>query len=99
MREARKGGDFESGFQLALRRMLMDPAFLFRMERDPSGITPGTPYRLTDLELASRLSFFLWSSVPDDELLVRRSADSSGTRRSWSIRSGACWRTLAHKAW
>jgi hypothetical protein len=65
----RKGGDFESGFQLALRRMLMDPAFLFRMERDPSGITPGTPYRLTDLELASRLSFFLWSSVPDDELL------------------------------
>jgi mono/diheme cytochrome c family protein len=65
----KKSGDFEAGFQLAIRRILMDPAFLFRVERDPAGVAPGTPYRLTDLELAPRLSFFLWSSVPDAELL------------------------------
>ena len=47
----------------------MSPQFLFRIERDPPGIAPGTPYRISDLELASRLSFFLWSSIPDDELL------------------------------
>jgi cytochrome c5 len=66
----RRDGDFEAGFQLALRRLLMDPAFLFRIESDPPGVQAGTPYRLTDLELASRLSFFLWSSIPDDELLA-----------------------------
>jgi hypothetical protein len=65
----RKSGDFEAGFELAFRRVLMDPAFLIRFEHDPAGIAPNTPYRLTDLELASRLSFFLWSSIPDDELL------------------------------
>ncbi len=66
----RKSGDFEAGFGLAIRRMLMDPAFLFRIERDPPAAVSGTPYRLTDTELASRLSFFLWSSIPDDELLT-----------------------------
>jgi hypothetical protein len=60
---------FDSGIELALRRILVTPAFLFRVERDPGGVRPGTPYRLTDLELASRLSFFLWSSIPDRELL------------------------------
>jgi hypothetical protein len=65
----RKDGDFEAGFQLALRRMLMDPAFLFRVERDPAGAAPGSVYRISDLELASRLSFFLWSTIPDEELL------------------------------
>jgi hypothetical protein len=49
--------------------MLVSPQFLFRVERDPAGIAPGTPHRVNDLELASRLSFFLWSSIPDDELL------------------------------
>ena len=68
-REGRKGGTFESGIQFALERILIDPDFLFRAERDPSGVKAGATYRLTDLELASRLSFFLWSSVPDDELL------------------------------
>jgi len=68
--KGRRDGDFEAGFQLALRRLLMDPAFLFRVESDPPGVPAGTPYRLTDLELASRLSFFLWSSIPDDELLA-----------------------------
>ena len=60
---------FEAGIQAALERILIDPEFLFRIERDPDGVAPGTPYRLSDLELASRVSFFLWSSLPDDELL------------------------------
>ena len=63
------GGSFESGIDLALRRMLASPKFIFRVERDPAGASPGTVYALNDLELASRLSFFLWSSIPDDELL------------------------------
>jgi mono/diheme cytochrome c family protein len=68
-RTGKKDGTFESGIQFALERMLIDPDFLFRAERDPSGVKAGAPYRLSDLELASRLSFFLWSSVPDDQLL------------------------------
>ena len=62
-------GGFEAGIRMALERLLIDPEFLFRIERDPEGLAPRAPYRLTDLELASRLSFFLWSSIPDDELL------------------------------
>ena len=62
-------GGFEAGIELALRRLLASPEFLFRIERDPVGREPDTPYRISDLELASRLSFFLWSSIPDDELL------------------------------
>ena len=68
-RTGRRDGGFDDGIQFALERMLVDPEFLFRIERDPAGAAPGTPYRLADLELASRLSFFLWSSIPDDELL------------------------------
>ncbi len=64
-----EGSDFEAGIETAVRAMLVSPNFLFRVERDPAGIPPRTPYRLTDLELASRLSFFLWSSIPDDQLL------------------------------
>lgn len=63
-------GDFEGGIQSALERLLVDPEFLFRIERDPVGMMPGTPYHLSDLELASRLSFFLWSSIPDEALLA-----------------------------
>ena len=62
-------GGFEAGIELALRRLLVSPEFLFRVVRDPADAAPGSNYRLTDLELASRLSFFLWSSIPDDELL------------------------------
>ena len=62
-------GGFEAGIRTAIERLLIDPEFLFRIERDPDGLAPGAPYRLADLELASRLSFFLWSSIPDDELL------------------------------
>jgi mono/diheme cytochrome c family protein len=60
---------FEGGIDLALRRILTSPAFLFRVEVDPSGVKPDTNYQVSDVELASRLSFFLWRSVPDDELL------------------------------
>ena len=63
------GGSFDAGVQLALERMLVDPDFLLRMERDPAGVVPGEPYRLSDVEVASRLSFFLWGSIPDDALL------------------------------
>ena len=62
-------GNFSAGIQLALERLLISPDFLFRVEHDPSDIAPATAYRLSDLALASRLSFFLWSSIPDDELL------------------------------
>src|SRR6185503_13696361 len=55
---------------LAIRRMLIDPAFLFRAETDPAGAAPGTVSRVSDVSLASRLSFFLWSTVPDSELLT-----------------------------
>ena len=63
------GGGFEAGIETALRRLLVSPEFLFRVERDPDGVAPGVNYRISDLELASRLSFFLWSSIPDAELL------------------------------
>jgi mono/diheme cytochrome c family protein len=65
----RREGGFERGIELALRAVLVSPKFLFRIERDPAGAPPGSPYRVSDVELASRLSFFLWSSIPDDELL------------------------------
>ena len=65
----RDEGDFEAGIALGLQKILVSPEFLFRIERDPSDAAPETAYRLSDLELASRLSFFLWSSIPDGELL------------------------------
>jgi hypothetical protein len=60
---------FDAGIQYALARILVDPQFIFRFERTPASARPGSVYRLGDLELASRLSFFLWSSIPDEELL------------------------------
>jgi hypothetical protein len=65
----RKDGSFDRGIEKAVERLLVSPQFLFRIERDPAGVAPGTAFRVSDLELASRLSFFLWSSLPDDELL------------------------------
>jgi hypothetical protein len=64
----REGGDFESGIRMALQAILASPSFLFRLEEIPSE-APGGSYRVTDLALASRLSFFLWSAPPDEELL------------------------------
>ena len=66
----REGAGFDSGIEMALRRLLVSPEFLFRVERDPPGVTADTDYAVSDLELASRLSFFLWSSIPDEELLA-----------------------------
>jgi hypothetical protein len=68
-RAGRDKGGFEVGIQQGLRRILAAPNFLFRIEREPDNAAPGTAYRLSNLDLASRLSFFLWSSIPDDELL------------------------------
>src|SRR5207237_924488 len=68
-RQARSDGGFEAGVEMGLRAVLVSPEFLFRVEQDPAGVAPGAAYRVGDLELASRLSFFLWSSIPDDELL------------------------------
>jgi cytochrome c5 len=62
-------GGFNAGIEQALERILVSPQFLFRIERDPAKAAPNTIYRISDLELASRLSFFLWSSIPDNELL------------------------------
>ena len=68
-REAGKERGFEAGMEAGLGAILVSPSFLFRVERDPEGIPSRTAYRITDLELARRLSFFLWSSIPDEELL------------------------------
>lgn len=65
----RRDGGFEAGIELALERILSSPKFVLRVEKDPANATPGAVYRVSDLDLASRLSFFLWSSIPDDELL------------------------------
>jgi hypothetical protein len=67
-RTGRARGTWETGIQLALRRILASPSFVFRPEEEPAG-PPGTIHRVSDVELASRLSFFLWSSIPDEELL------------------------------
>ena len=70
-REGRRiSGSFDDGIKRALRAVLVDPEFLFRIEREPDEVEPGSLYRLSPVELASRLSFFLWSSIPDDALLA-----------------------------
>jgi mono/diheme cytochrome c family protein len=72
--EGRKDGTFEDGIELGVRLLLASPPFLVRAEREPATLRAGQAYRLTDLELASRLSFFLWSSIPDDELIAAAGA-------------------------
>ena len=67
--EGRKGGTFEDGIEIAVRRILASPQFLVRVEKEPVNLAVGQTYRISDLELASRLSFFLWSSIPDDQLM------------------------------
>ena len=68
-RAGAKDGGFEAGIEMALRKILLSPKFLFRLESQPPTVAANTPYRLNDLDLASRLSFFIWSSIPDDTLL------------------------------
>jgi cytochrome c553 len=65
----RKAGDFESGIRTALQAMLASPKFVFRLEQKPPNVAPGQTYRINDVELASRISYFLWSAAPDDELI------------------------------
>ncbi|HEY9181892.1 MAG TPA: DUF1592 domain-containing protein [Gammaproteobacteria bacterium] len=64
-----EGGSFDYGIEAVVQRILADPEFIYRREVEPAGVAPGSPYEITDLELASRLAFFLWSSIPDDELI------------------------------
>jgi mono/diheme cytochrome c family protein len=73
-REGRAGKDFDAGIARALSAVLVNPEFLFRVESEPKTVPADGVYRISDLELASRLSFFLWSSIPDDELLAAASA-------------------------
>jgi hypothetical protein len=73
--QARKGGSFQDGIQFGLRRILASPSFVFRPEGEPASIAAGTPYRITDSELATRLSFFFWSSLPDERLMRAARAD------------------------
>jgi hypothetical protein len=68
-KEREAGGDFDAGIRTALARILTSPAFLFRSEQSPAALPAGAAHRVTELDLASRMSFFLWSSIPDDELL------------------------------
>ena len=92
-REGREsGGHFDAGIEMALSGVLVNPNFLFRIERDPAGVAPGEAHRISDLELASRLSFFLWSSIPDDELLE---AAIAGTLREPQVLSKQVRRMLA----
>jgi len=90
----RKEAGFERGIELAVRAVLVSPQFLFRIERDPAGVAPGVPYRISDLALASRLSFFLWSSIPDDELL---DVAARGQLRSEAVLDAQVRRMLADK--
>jgi len=66
--KGRNKGTFDQGIEVAIRRVISGPEFVFRMEDDPANVPANTPYRISDLELASRLSFFLWSTIPDDQL-------------------------------
>jgi hypothetical protein len=68
-REAWAEGGFDAGIEMALSSVLVNPQFLFRIEADPTDVEPNSAYRIPDIQLASRLSFFVWSSIPDDELL------------------------------
>ncbi|HYU80398.1 MAG TPA: DUF1592 domain-containing protein [Vicinamibacterales bacterium] len=91
--EGRAAGGFEKGIEQALTRILVSPSFLFRIARDPDGAKPGTNYRITTIELASRLSFFLWSSIPDEALL--RAAER-GTLAQPAVLDREVRRMLAH---
>ena len=88
----RTEGGFDLGIQRALQRLLMSPQFLFRVEHDPSNAAAGSSHPVSDLELASRLSFFIWSSIPDDELL---SVASQGKLRQPGVLEQQVRRMLA----
>ena len=91
-RQGRQTGSFETGIQQALARVLVAPRFVYRAEEEPAAVPAGQVYRVSDVDLASRLSFFLWSSIPDDELLQ---AATSGTLRDPRVLSQQVTRMLA----
>ena len=90
--ETKKEKGFEAGLEIALSAILVSPEFIFRVEADPPNAAPGTAYKISDLEFASRLSFFLWSSLPDDELLE---AAASGKLRTPTVLEKQVRRMLA----
>ena len=90
--QGRKGGDFESGIRLALQGMLANPRFLFRLEQAPAYANAGQTYRIADIDLASRLSFFLWGTVPDAELVK---AAMQGTLKQPAVLDAQVRRMLA----
>ncbi len=92
-KQTRETAAFDAGIELALSAILVSPEFLFRVEQDPPGIAPKTAYRVSDLELASRLSFFLWSSLPDEELLE---AATKGELRKPDVLESQVRRMLAN---
>ena len=94
----RAEGSFDTGIQFALERLLVSPQFLYRIEREPT--RSQAPLLVSDVELASRLSFFLWSSIPDDELLdSRRARLATRARRACARRCGACSPIRAPSRW
>ena len=80
----RNEGTFDAGIEAALQRILADPEFLYRGEPEAPALAAGRTYRISDVELASRLSFFLWSSIPDDELLTVADAGQAEESRPCS---------------
>ena len=86
------GGSFDEGIRAGVARILVSPSFLYRMERDPAGLNPGAAHPISDVELASRLSFFLWSSIPDDPLL---NAAKAGRLRQPTVLAAQVKRLLA----
>jgi len=88
----RAEGSFEAGIQRALARVLVDPEFIFRFEAEPAELAAGATYRISDVELASRLSFFLWSSIPDDAL---RATAAAGTLHEPAVLEREVLRMLA----
>jgi hypothetical protein len=91
-KQGAEAGGFEQGIRLALQKVLVSPNFLFRVELDPTDTSPGGVRQVNDVELASRLSFFLWSSIPDDELLA---VAEGGKLRDPAVLEGQVRRMLA----
>ena len=89
----RAEGDFETGIRTVVQALIAKPEFVFRFERVPEGVEPGQSYRISDIELASRLSFFLWSTLPDDELI---GIASQGRLREEGVLESQVRRLLAH---
>ena len=88
----RRGGAFDDGIELALRRLLTDPEFVYRRETVPANVPVGETYRISDLALASRLSFFFWSSIPDDDLLALA---EQGRLHDWDVLGAQVRRMVA----